>query len=323
LLAVGVKYGLNLTARVAEQEGWPRAAVSGARFYASELVKLPRVLTFIRNSPWGLYHGAPPLTSPDIDAAVEQLGVTVVPYVIDVQAFWAHVQQTHYPPLYAAGTMSAGGAREQKLLEYFVSLDLLRPMSSDVIIDVASEWSVFPRVMRRLTGARVYRQDLIYPAGVRGDRIGGSAGRMDVPAGFANKLVLHNAYEHFEGTADSDFIREAWRVLRPGGLVCILPLNMTDQFSILTDPLVDRRGIAWDPGARVIEIPTWHNRFGRMYDAAALKQRVLEPARQVGFDINVLRVRNTEAIHPSTYLHYILLLTKPAAVGVPSEPAAP
>ena len=121
------------------------------------------------------------------------------------------------------------------------SLDLIRPRATDVIIDIASEWSIFPQTTQRLTGATVYRQDLIYPAGVHGQRIGGSAAHMPVPDGFADTLVAHNSYEHFEGNSDSEFIREAWRVLKPGGVACILPLFMTDRFVIISDPLVELR----------------------------------------------------------------------------------
>jgi len=300
-------------ARVADEEGWPAAAAVGGRYYARELMKMPKVLAAMRSRPYGLYRDAPPLASAAIDASIGTLGVDVVEYVIDVPRFWQHVRAVRYPRWYAAGPMSEGGAREQKLLEYFVSLDLVRPMRGEVVIDIASEWSVFPRVVRRLTGAEVYRQDLIYCPGIHGDRIGGSAGHMDIPDAFADKLVTHNAYEHFEGTADTDFIKEASRVLRPGGVLCILPLNMTEHFTIMSDPLVNRRGIQWDPGARVVEVPTWHNRFGRFYDAHALTERVLEPARRVGLKPTIYRVANTQEVDPSTYLHYALVLTKQGA----------
>ncbi|MBV8713479.1 MAG: methyltransferase type 11, partial [Chloroflexi bacterium] len=116
-------------------------------------------------------------------------------------------------------------------------------------------------------------------------------------------------FEHFEGTADSDFIREAWRVLRPGGVLCILPLFMSERFSVMSDPLVDRRGITWDAGAEVVEIPWWHNRFGRLYDAEALQSRVLAPG--AAFDRLVYQVVNPYEVHPSVCMHFILVLYKP------------
>lgn len=192
-----------------------------------------------------------------------------------------------------------------------MSLELLDPQPGDVVIDVASERSIFPAVVRRAAGATVYRQDLIYPPGIEGDRIGGSAAAMPVADGFADKLVLHNSFEHFEGTADTDFVTEAWRVLKPGGVVCIVPLFVSDRYVILSDPLTDRRGIIWDPGAERIEIPGWHNRFGRFYDAPALEARVLAPARELGYEIELLHFVNVKAVHPHASTHFGLVMRKP------------
>ena len=95
---------------------------------------------------------------------------------------------------------------------------------------------------------------------------------MPIGAEFANKLILHNSFEHFEGEADRDFISEAWRVLRPGGEVCIVPLYLSQRYEIFTDPLVDTRDLAWDPGARIARVRGFRNRFGRFYSPAALAE---------------------------------------------------
>jgi hypothetical protein len=298
---------------VARQRGYLAAAVVGGQFVATEAAKLPRVARLALESRNSTRIPAkhPPLMSPDILAAVRALNVEMRTYDIDVDAFEAHVAEVGYPPNYAAGPIDEGGARDEKLLEYFVSLDLLELHPDEVVIDVASEWSIFPQVAHQLTGATIYQQDLIYPPGVHGNQIGGSAARMPIADGFADKLVAHNAFEHFEGTADSDFMSEAWRILRPGGRLCILPLFMSDHFVILSDPLVNRRGVVWDSGATVVELPWWHNRFGRMYDAQALRRRVLEPAQ--AFKQTIYHVTNPFAVHPDASLHFALVLEKPAA----------
>jgi hypothetical protein len=311
MLKVGARYGLNLVSMVAAQEGYVAGALAGGRFVQSEVAKLPRLAAMtvrgrVPPRPWW-----PVLYSDEILALAYNLGIEVRPYRIDVPAFWDHVRSVNYSVNYAGGTMSEGGAREEKLLEYYVSLDLLALRASDVLIDVASEWSIFPDVARRVSGASVYRQDLIYKPGLHGNRIGGSAACMPVQEEFADKVVLHNAYEHFEGTADTDFVTEAWRILRPGGLVCILPLNICGEYCIVTDPLVDRRGIVWDEGARVAEIPWFHNRFGRLYSASALRRRVLEPAAQCGFEATIYHIENPTDVHWGAYLHFALMLHKP------------
>lgn len=323
----GLRYLTNLVQMEARQRSWPSAFSAGARFIFTELLKLPKFAKLIVYRRLGRYRAPsrPPAYSPSLLQSLGGLGVAVIPFRIDPEAFWRHVHSCEYPANYAAGPVDEGGAREKKLMEYFVSLELLHPEWTDVVIDVASERSIFPEVLRRLTRATVFRQDLIYRPGVNGDRIGGNAAHMPVPAAFADKLVLHNSFEHFEGSADLDFIAEARRVLRPGGIVCIAPLFMSEEYHILTDPLVDRRGIVWDEGARIVEQPWWHNRFGRFYDAAALRSRVLAPAERVGFTPTIYHFANVQEIHPSASMHFALVLRAPefpAPESLDREPSA-
>ena len=178
-----------------------------------------------------------------------------------------------------------------------------------MVIDVASEWSIFPDALRRLTGATIYRQDLIYPSGTNNYRIGGNAVHMPVPDEFANKIVLHNAYEYFEGSADTNFINQAYRILIPGGILCILPIFIAETHSIITDPLVNRQGIVFDEKAVIIEMQCFHNRFGRFYNINSIRQRVLIPGCK--FDIRIYHVMNLKEVHPFLYLHFALVMQKP------------
>jgi SAM-dependent methyltransferase len=313
-ISAGVRYSLNLLSMVARQQGYAKGVAVSLRFLARETAKLPKFMMLARPAHPGARAvvTSPTVYSDNLVAAIGRLKVDLKPAMIDAKAFQEHVESQRYPRYYAAGPVAQGGAREKKLLEYFLSLELLEPQASHVIIDVASEWSIFPEVVRKLTGATVYQQDLIYPPGLHGNRIGGNAAQMPVPDAFAHSLVLHNAFEHFEGTADTDFISEAWRVLKPGGKLCILPLFMSEQYSMMSDPLVDRRGLRWDEGARVVEKPWFRNRFGRYYDAAALESRVLAPARRAGFEATIYHYLNVREVVPQSRLHFALLLVKPA-----------
>lgn len=313
MLRLGVRYGANLVAMVARQRGYMAATAVGSQFVIAEVAKLPRFARLVlsgRTRPARNGNEAP-VDWDEIRASLSELGVDMQSYYIDVAAFHAHVEACGYPHNYAAGSADTGGGREEKLLEYFVSLDLLAVLPTDVVVDVASEWSIFPEVLRSLSGATVYRQDLIYPPGIDGDRIGGSAAQLPVPHGFADKLVLHNSFEHFEGTADTDFILEAWRVLKPGGALCILPLFVSDHYKILSDPLVARTGISWDEGAHVVELPWFRHRFGRFYDATQLQRRVLAPAHEVGLIPTIYSVVNTHEVHRRAHLRFALLMRKP------------
>ena len=307
-LRAGVRYATNLTAMVARQRGYVAAAAIGSQFVVTEAAKVPRVIEWSLKSRKVVGH--PPLMSDRILREMRALDVPIPLYFVDVDAFQRHVGECGYPANYAAGSLDEGGVRQQKLLEYFVSLHLLAPRPGDIMIDVASEWSMFPEVAHQLTGAIVYRQDMIYPPGIHGYWIGGNAAQLPVPDEFADLLVSHNAFEHFEGTADSDFIREAWRVLRPGGRLCILPLFVTDRFYNMTDPLVDSRGVQWDAEADIIPVPWWHNRFGRLYDAAGVARRVLQPA--ACFEQTIYHIVNAREVHLAISLYFALVLRKPS-----------
>ena len=126
VVGVGVRYGLNLVARVAENEGYVAAAAAGGKYVLSEAAKLPRLADLSMHGS-GLASGWSRIPGSDPDVILGQLRAHELDtrtYSIDVGAFWRHVAAVGYPRLYAGGTMSNGGAREQKLLEYFVSLDL-------------------------------------------------------------------------------------------------------------------------------------------------------------------------------------------------------
>lgn len=305
----GARFAANQVSMAARQDGYLAAAGVATRLLIDESRKLPRLARLAVSGSATAEH--PVGYSPEILEALRELPVELRPHTISADDFHRHVRSYAYPSAYAGGPLDEGGNRENKLLEYFVSLELLDAQPGDVVIDVASERSMFPSVLRDASGATVFRQDLIYPAGVNGDRIGGSAASMPVTDRFADALVLHNSFEHFEGTADSSFVAEAWRVLKPGGVVCIVPLFVSDRYVILSDPLTDRRGVVWDPHARVVELAGWHNRFGRFYDATALDARVLAPARELGYALELLHFANVKDVHPQASMHFGLVLRKP------------
>ncbi len=210
---------------------------------------------------------------------------------------------------YYAGGRDTG--IHEKAREHFLAADLMGLRADDVYLDVASYHSPASQIYRELYGCTTYVQDLQYRQGLHGDRIGGSAAAMSVEDGFASAMALHNAFEHFEGEHDSGFIREAARVLRPGGRVCIVPLFMFSRYAIQTDPVeLPREGISFDEGAILYAARGWRNRHGRWYDAAHLVSRLLvhvSPLRA-----RVLNLENARDVHPECYAQFALLLEKPA-----------
>lgn len=196
----------------------------------------------------------------------------------------------------------------EKSLEHFIAAKLLALKKGDVYVDIASEASPVPEIYGRLYGLKAYRQDLSYPVGLNGDRIGGDASRMPVPGGFADKMALHCSFEHFEGGKDTDFIREASRVLKGGGRCAIVPLYLFERYAIQTDPGACW-GVKFEEGVPVYCARGWANRHGRFYDAAHLKSRVLDNLGEMKYTL--YRIVNAREIDTSCYARFALLLEKP------------
>ncbi|MBM3315795.1 class I SAM-dependent methyltransferase, partial [candidate division WOR-3 bacterium] len=166
-----------------------------------------------------------------------------------------------------------------------------------------------PEVYRALYQCAAYRQDLSYPAGVHGNRIGGDAGAMPLPDGFATRMAMHCSFEHFEGDADIRFMREAARVLRPGGRLCIVPLYLHDRYAVQTDPCAYRQGsVTFEPDAVLYCARGWGHRHGRNYDVPHLRSRVAENLS--GLRMTTYVVRNEKAVHQSCYVKFIGLFVK-------------
>lgn len=308
LISAG-KYAVNVVARAREQQGWQEALRVSVRLAREETAKVFRASRDGDAPSAALLEGE----STDVSAILAEArrrALEFVPVEVSADEARAHADFYRYPRFYAGGPVAGGGAREKKILEYFVTMKLASFTSDDVVIDVASEYSIFPELVRRSSGAIVFRQDLIYRPGVHRDCIGGSAASMPVPSEFATKLTLHNSFEHFEGRADTEFVREAARVLRPSGLVVLVPLYLSTEHVNFTDPLVSNEGLELDDEARVVPAPGYRNRLGRFYSVETLIERVLEPARSHGLRPTLYHFTNVADVEPSSGLHFGLVLQK-------------
>lgn len=226
----------------------------------------------------------------------------IVPFPVDLEKFWPYYRKWDYASHYQGNSV-------QKALEHYISIIVLDPRPVDLVIDIASSYSKFPQIIKEEFKCKVYKQDLSYPPGVKGDKIGGDAGKLPLPDSSVNKMTLHCAFEHFEGDADTRFIKEAERVLVPGGKVCILPLYLRSKYFILTDPYTDRdrTGLVFDEGAEIVEQKGWKNRFGRHYDVRHLKERVLNHCNRLKPTLYNFE-KEIDEVHG--YLKFMLVLEK-------------
>ncbi len=197
----------------------------------------------------------------------------------------------------------------EKSLEHYVAWDLLDLKPDDVFIDIDNDHSPAPEIYTGLSKCQSYRQDLMFEPGMHGDSIGGDAAAMPIPDGFASKMALHCSFEHFEGDADTRFIAECRRVLRPGGRVCILPLYLHTEYSIQVDPMVYPSPMPqFEPDATIHCARGYRNRHGRFYDVEHLTNRVRAYAG--GMKLTIYDIQNTSEISPQCYLKFVMVLEK-------------
>ena len=161
---------------------------------------------------------------------------------------------------------------------------------SNVVIDVGAQAGLWGSMIRRHYGCRVFDLDLEYKPGRHGFRIGAPASSIPLESSSVSHMVSFCAFNCFEGNDDSAMVREAARVLIPGGKLVIVPLCIGDEYVNLYDPRLLAGVERLDKGARAAALRGWGNRFGRWYDREAFESRILRHAG--AFDLEVFRVRH-------------------------------
>ncbi len=262
------------------------------------------------------------ISHPALDRVEEQLtelGVPTEDFSVapHLAGFEAHLQLEEYAGEYRIYGGPNHHCLLEKSLEHYLSLAIAQPMPGQTAVDIGSCKSVVPGMLRRLHDVRCYEQDLVYPAGVHGDRIGSSAASIPLPNASVDFMMLHCTFEHFEGDADTAYVRECARLLKPGGRTIILPLYLNANHCNITgetDANIHEK-IGFDTEARYYcLIPEWQNRFGRHYSPDALLRRVINPAREAGLIPQLFRCVKWETIDPRLWLRWILVLERPSAI---------
>ena len=236
-------------------------------------------------------------------------GINVEIMVIDVQDYKQYLTEAEYGnfPSYYDGGKAYNFP--EKSLEHYLSAKLLDISSDDIYIDIANGGSPAPEIFSKLYGCTVFRQDLVFNEGLNGNVIGGDASNMPIEDGFATRMALHCSFEHFEHNSDIAFIKEATRVLRKGGKLCIIPLYMFDKYAIQTDPAVlPFGGIPFDKDAVLYCAKGWAERHGRYYDVAHFVSRVVKNMQEL--NVTIFVVKNEKEVDSSCYVKFIALFEK-------------
>jgi hypothetical protein len=149
----------------------------------------------------------------------------------------------------------------------------------------------------------------MFPRQIRGNVIGGDACDMPLETGFATKIGLHCSFEHFEQNSDVKFIKEASRILRQSGKLCILPLYMFNKYAVQTNPAVmPRGGIPFEKEATLYCVRGWSSRHNRFYDPSHLASRIKN--NSTNFKITIYALENQKKVDPSCYIKFAAILEK-------------
>jgi len=241
------------------------------------------------------------LANPEaIRDAAERAGLRVRPRSADFNAYQTWLDRVDYPRNYPKYVREFPPPLlfAKKTLQHFLSFEALAEQLAQrdcVYMDVASSNSIVPDVLSRVYGLdRIYRQDLRYPEGVHGRLIGSDAAAIPLEDSSIDAMALHCALEHFEDQSDIGLVREAARLLRPGGAACVIPLYLADRYYVMTSRFAwERNGIpAIDPDATVVLREENRLKFSRHLDAAHLQSRLLAPAIELGLEYEVLYYHN-------------------------------
>lgn len=268
-------------------------------------------MTALKKSGWRVVDSGIDNTSPaivlDILKLARQSGIDFLDYEIDIEKYNNYFNEAEYKIRYPDYYL---GNQIEKSLEHYLTLSLLNLSAEDVFIDIASEHSPIPEIYARLTGATTYSQDIMYPPGINGNRIGGDACSMPVTDGFASKATLTCSIEHFEGDADTSLFYELSRVLKPGGIVCVVPFYIFKEQATQTDPTVSvPSGVDFDRGTTIYCAKGWANRHGRFYSPNCFIKRIIKPVKDK-FKFDFYYLKNASEVDASVYARFAFTATR-------------
>jgi len=167
--------------------------------------------------------------------------------------------------------------RRQKALEHYLSLFLgLGANWKDieaVIIDIGSAKPVFRKVVTGMNPKLdIYCVDRTYPPGRNGWMVGTDGSSIDLPDNFADAIVLHCAFEEFEGDSDIALLQTAHRILKPTGKLVIIPfylsdisIEITDPFDFMFDAVIRKQPIVFSQRYQKALMKNLGHRFMRYY----------------------------------------------------------
>jgi Methyltransferase domain len=251
---------------------------------------------------------------PDELAQIEQdlkdLGVVVHDLAPSLASLDTFVNRDLFPSDYHGGRN--GGVWREKLLEHWLSADLLRLFDcapDDIFVDVAAAASPWVRILRETQGLNAHAIDLAEIGYAYRDlpyyRIE-NATRTSFTDASVKGAALHCAFEMFVGEDDSNFVTELARILAPGGKAVILPLYMHTHHCAYSSPEYFGKDYPDKEATAYVRLDARGIPSSRKYDASALKRRILDHVESLGMSYRLSVLRNKAELGDSVYCHFVL-----------------
>ena len=253
-----------------------------------------------------------PLLDTQIITQLTQQQITNNSYTINNEKFVDYLTKVNYPKDYFGNKERKEDTFIEKAMEHFVSIELLQPLRDKVVIDIGAANSPFSAILKtHYEVKKAYAQDLVFKEIIERNIIGGKASKLPFGDGSVDALTLHCALEHFEGTNDVDFFKEAERVLKKGGKCIVLPLYLASEYTIHLDPVSNilkfyHTDITDDKDA-VVRYCDSKQHFSRHYNVNTFKKRIVDVTN---LDAEILYVKNFKLINENSYLRFIGVFTK-------------
>jgi SAM-dependent methyltransferase len=247
-----------------------------------------------------------PKIQKEITKELKENGFNIIDLYINIADYRQYINNAEY---HKFANQYSKEAFIEKSLEHYLAAELLNLSKNDIYIDIASGSSPVPEIYHNLYECIIYKQDLAYPKGINGNIIGGDASNMPIEDNFATKMALHCSFEHFEQDRDIRFIKEAGRVLKRGGQLCIVPLYLYNKYAIQTDPAVlPKDGLSFEKEAVLYCAKGWRNRHGRFYDVPHYISRIRN--NQGNLKLTIYIVQNEKEVDASCYVKFIAMFEK-------------
>jgi|GEM_PF-3501579 len=182
----------------------------------------------------------------------------------------------------------------KKKLELFASYTLLGELLTGAYLDAAGGGFSYAG---GIPARRAVIQDLSIREAVRKrsgpsvEYLESSLSKIPLPDESIDAISAHHAFEHFQGSADHDFIDEVQRILKPGGKAVIVPLFVSRSALEMTNRH-DFDNWSIDPGRRVVDIEATlpgklSGNFARIYDSVTFDTRVLSRIDGAKFEVSI------------------------------------